>query len=376
MRQYTIDILREEGLIVFEAIMGSRAYGTHLPTSDTDIRGVFIQPLEDILGFGYVEQVNDKLNDIVFYEIRRFLELVRSNNPNILELLNAPEDCILHKDPIFDLVLEQKEQFVTKQCKNSFAGYAIGQIKKARGYNKKINWEENEMVRKTVLDFCYVLEDGKTILLNEWIDLMNVGVDDEYHIDQRYMGLVNIEHAHDIYALYILTEDELNFENSGIVSDPDKASDVQLTSISKTTASLGSDAYLTFNKDAYSTHCKRYAEYKEWLDNRNEDRFKMNKEHGKNYDSKNMSHCIRLLDMGYEISKGKIIVRRSPKDIKILMSIRRGEMEYDDLLNLAEYKMKKMDEAWDKSRLPDKIDKNFIDNLLVTIRKLRYAKTI
>ena len=133
MRKYTLDILRDENLIVLEAIMGSRAYGTSLPTSDTDLRGVFIQPEEDILGFGYVDQVADKLNDIVFYEIRRFLQLVQTNNPNILELLNAPEDMILHKDPIFDLVLEQRDQFITKQCKNSFAGYAIGQIKKARG---------------------------------------------------------------------------------------------------------------------------------------------------------------------------------------------------------------------------------------------------
>ena len=34
--------LKEQGLILFEAISGSRAYGTSLPTSDTDIRGVFI----------------------------------------------------------------------------------------------------------------------------------------------------------------------------------------------------------------------------------------------------------------------------------------------------------------------------------------------
>ena len=111
--------------------MGSHAYGTAMPHSDTDIRGVFIQPINEILGFGYVEQVADKKNDIVYYEIKRFLELVQSNNPNILELLNAPEDCILHKDPVFDKILENKKKFITKVCKMSFAGYAIQQIKKA-----------------------------------------------------------------------------------------------------------------------------------------------------------------------------------------------------------------------------------------------------
>jgi len=289
MRKYTIDILKKENLIIFEAIMGSRAYGTSLPTSDTDIRGVFIQPEEDILGFGYVDQVADKLNDIVYYEIKRFLELIKlKSNPNILELLNAPENCILYKDPIFDLVLEQKEQFITKQCKNSFAGYAIGQIKKARGYNKKMNWEENSMVRKGVLDFCYVLKDNGSMKLNKWIDEYNQSFigGQNYLRSAATFGLAKVDHAHDIYAMYDLLHHipNINPIPMGIVSDRLKANDVQLVSIPKEDLEhfVG---HLTFNKDAYSTHCKRYAEYKEWLDNRNEDRFKMNKEHGKQYDS-------------------------------------------------------------------------------------------
>jgi hypothetical protein len=364
MRKYTLDILRDENLIVLEAIMGSRAYGTSLPTSDTDLRGVFIQPEEDILGFGYVDQVADKLNDIVFYEIKRFLQLVQSNNPNILELLNAPKECIIHKDPIFDLVLEQKEQFITKQCKNSFAGYAIGQIKKARGYNKKINWEENEMVRKGVLDFCYILLNGGTITLAQHLKTLN-----RYRtvkIDQTDIGLVKMDHAHDMYAMYDMSEHDMH---KGIVSNVDKAADVQLSSVPKGCTILG---HLYFNKDAYSTHCKRYAEYKEWLDNRNEDRFKMNKEHGKQYDSKNMMHTFRLLNMATEIAEGKIIVRRPSDEIATLMQIRRGEMDYEELLYQAEALIAKLDDLFDNSNLPEKVDQEFVDILLITIRKLRY----
>lgn len=36
----TIHDLRDRNLIVFETISGSKAYGTSLPTSDTDIRTV------------------------------------------------------------------------------------------------------------------------------------------------------------------------------------------------------------------------------------------------------------------------------------------------------------------------------------------------
>ena len=70
-------------------VRGSQAYGTNLPTSDTDYAGVYIQSKEDIFGTKYKEQINDDTNDTVFYEVRRFLELVASNNPTILELMNT-----------------------------------------------------------------------------------------------------------------------------------------------------------------------------------------------------------------------------------------------------------------------------------------------
>ncbi|MGE8422260.1 MAG: DNA polymerase beta superfamily protein, partial [Sphingobacterium siyangense] len=42
----TIDELRDSGLILFKAVVGSRAYGLATASSDTDIRGVFYLPLD------------------------------------------------------------------------------------------------------------------------------------------------------------------------------------------------------------------------------------------------------------------------------------------------------------------------------------------
>ena len=256
------------------------------------------------------------------------------------------------------------KDFITKQCQNTFAGYAIAQIKKARGYNKKMNWEENSMVRKGVLDFCYILLNGGTITLKHHLTMLNSKRVDR--ITQADIGLAKMDHAHDMYAMYDMSNDDVH---KGIVSDPEKANDVQLTSVPKGRTILG---HMYFNKDAYSTHCKRYAEYKEWLDNRNEDRFKMNKDHGKQYDSKNMMHTYRLLNMAHEIARGEIIVRRPDEEIETLMAIRRGEYDYEKLLAGAEALIANLDETFDNSELPEKVDGEFIDNLLITIRKLRY----
>ena len=65
---------------------GSRAYGTNLPHSDTDLKGVFVLPEHQFYGLDYVSQVANETNDEVFYELRRFEELLLKNNPTVLEL--------------------------------------------------------------------------------------------------------------------------------------------------------------------------------------------------------------------------------------------------------------------------------------------------
>lgn len=83
-------------IILLNAIVGSQAYGTNTPDSDIDTKGVYLQDPMEVLGMEYKEQINlDK--DACLYEVRRFLQLLCSGNPTMLELLYIPEDCILEK---------------------------------------------------------------------------------------------------------------------------------------------------------------------------------------------------------------------------------------------------------------------------------------
>lgn len=373
-----IDFLRKNNLIIFEGISGSIAYGTNTPDSDKDIRGVFVQPLEHALKYGFIDQVNDELHDTVFYELGRFINLLSKNNPNIIEILALPEDCIIYCDEMFRQLMASKESFLTKRVKWTFAGYAIDQIRKARGYNKKMNWEEKEMTRKTVLDFCYVLVEGGSKSFKTWLK----NAIDFHHncqkdfnglttkrMTQDQIGLAAIDHAHDLYAMYQIPIELEGKEKWGIVSDEEKANDVQLTSIPKGLFPIG---YLSFNKDGYSSHCSKYKEYQTWLKERNVNRFKMNKAHGKNYDSKNMTHTYRLLSMAHELAKGELRVRRTEEERAKLMKIRLGEYEYDDLLREAEAMIADLDAAFEASTLPEKVDTEFVNTILLRMRKHYY----
>ena len=84
------------------------------------------------------EQVNSPTNDTVYYELNRFIRLLRDNNPNILEELYVPEDKILLMSERIKPLYDNRDKFLTTKCRNTFGGYSISQIKKARGLNKKI----------------------------------------------------------------------------------------------------------------------------------------------------------------------------------------------------------------------------------------------
>lgn len=160
----TIQEIKDKGLLLFECISGSKAYGLDTSQSDTDLKGVFYLPKDLFYGLEYIPQVNNETNDEVYYELGRFVELLCKNNPNILELLASPNECILYRHPLMDKL--NIDMFLSKVCKDTFAGYALTQIRKARGYKKKVvNPIEKE--RKTILDFCYIMDNYQSIPIKD-----------------------------------------------------------------------------------------------------------------------------------------------------------------------------------------------------------------
>ena len=150
----------------------------------------------------------------------------------------------------------------------------------------------------------------------------------------------------------------------------EKANEVALSNIPKGEITVG---MLYFNRDGYSVYCKRYKEYWEWVEKRNEARYNTTMSHGKNYDSKNMMHVFRLLLMAKEIAtEGKINVHR--KDREFLLSIKEGKYEYDELLSKAELLKSELPSLYEKSGLQELPDIESINRLLIEMRKGYYKE--
>ena len=348
----TVEELKASGTIIFECIAGSKAYGLASSTSDTDIRGVFIAAKKDYYSFKYVDQVNDEKNDVVYYELNKFIELCAKNNPNVLELFNIPQECIVYQHELFASI--RAETFLSKLCEKTFANYAYVQIKKARGLNKKIvNPMEKE--RKTPMLFCYVHEQKKSLALLEYLKRKKWKAE--------RCGLSKIPHLKDCYHLYYSVDEVYN----GIVRKSE-ANELSLSSISK---EAEPEVLLYFNKDGYSTYCKEYKQYWEWVEKRNEARYQTTVSHQKNYDSKNMMHTFRLLHMAEEIAKdGVVNVRRNDRDF--LLQIKAGEFEYEELVKWAEEKKEQLSELFKNSQLLLAPDMEKVNALMVELREEFY----
>ncbi|MDF7811813.1 nucleotidyltransferase domain-containing protein [Hymenobacter sp. YC55] len=354
----TISDLRQRGLILFEAISGSRAYGTNLPHSDTDLKGVFILPEEEFYGLEYVPQVANATNDEVFYELRRFVELLLKNNPTVLELLGTPPDCVVYRHPLFEAF--RAEDFLSKLCRQSFAEYAIAQIRKAKGLNKKINHPEPPS-RKSVLDFCYVTVGAGAQPVQQWLTRQGLSA--------AQCGLANVPHLTDLYAVFIDEDPDGGYGYRGLVRDPATSQDVLLSAVPKGEEPV---AYLSFNRNGYSTYCRVFREYHEWVAKRNAERYENTVQHGKNYDAKNMLHVFRLLRMAEEIALNSQLQVRRP-DREFLLAIRRGEFEYEELVQQAETLVKRVEAAFAASSLPEAPDKAATELLLVQTRRAWYG---
>jgi hypothetical protein len=361
----------EKDKLIFKALVGSHAYGTNIETSDYDYKGIYQQPLKQVIGFKYKPQV-EVGKDECYYEIKRFLELAQTANPTILEMMWMPKENIMINSSKMARVLCYKHQFLSKQCLNSFGGYAVAQIKKAKGLDKKMNWEKERVERKELADFCYISKEGKSVSLRKYLK--------DNELREEFIGMVKLDHMADCYAMYHdavaqwgadanhrgKKENEVPSLGFKGLSSED-GNHLLLSSIPKYT--IPKEGFVYFNKSEYNRHLAEMKSYETWLKEHNTARYTDTLVHGQKIDGKNLMHCRRLLDQAAEIAKyGKLVVRRPNADQ--LLYIRRGMVKLDEVIARAEDDILELNELYAKCDLPDTVNQGLVESLLLEIRGL------
>jgi len=356
------ELMRDNMLVKHYA--GSLAYGTNLPTSDVDFRGIFCaDPVNIRTPFFNVRECEDQdEEDTKLYELTHFMKLCLDCNPNIVETLWVDDSDITFRTPAYDLLREHRYDLLSSKIAFTTSGYALAQLKRIKGHNKWINNPQSVEPPRQI-DFVSLVQNftkGKVmkIDLNDYRNgyrLVPYG--------SNIFGVTKLKGYStfsDDFTLNITFDEN---ENLGTGLFGKYGFHLAWRDARKNPLFV-----VKFNKEEYNLAKERHKQYWTWKKNRNEARSELEEQFG--YDTKHAMHLVRLLRMGVEaLRDGELIVRRP--DAQELLSIRAGAWTYEEVVKYAEEMDKEVREVWYKNtKLRKKPDLKFAAKLLMDIQDL------
>lgn len=358
---------------IFVTLAGSQAHGTATSSSDVDLRGICVAPLdlrcspfrsfeqsEDELPAGLWAEILPKLQahetaqhglrekvESVVFDIAKFLKLCASANPNALEILFADERDWVYSKPPWERLVEVRDRFLTKRIHQTYLGYAAAQLKKIKTHR---SWLLQPPKSKPTRAEFGLPESG------------TVGRDDQNRIEQaladrvRAYGLNDIDMSADLRVEVQAHLDE--FMKDAISARSDDLEE-RLRAVASLGLQLPVGVVQALNAEKkYRGAMKQWDAYQAWKRNRNPVRAELEAKHG--FDTKHGAHLVRLMRTGLEVVESrKLLVRRA--DAEELRSIRDGAWPYEKLIEESECLELCMKQAARESKLPGEVDHAWVD---------------
>lgn len=297
--------------IIYLTLSGSHAYGTNKEQSDVDLRGILVEPKNCMFGLGNFEQFEERATDTVIFGLKKYVSLCVNANPNALELLGTPEECIVIMNEAGKQLRANIDLFLSQRVIQSFGNYALAQLRRltnALYHDQYTSKEQQQYLAK---------------LLNQKMD----------HFNMTY------QEVKDGSLMVSCSEDELNPElllNVNLMDYPLKDF---------------SGIYSEMNS-IVKTHGQ--------LNHRNRKKDEMHL-------YKHAMHLIRLLMTGTDILMGKGVITRRDEETSLLMSIRNGEYSFEYIFELSEVYKEKFNEAAKNTNLPKQPNIEAIEQMMQEI---------
>ncbi len=328
---------------------GSLAYGTNLPSSDVDIRGIFFTDKTFHLSpWHNCYEVEVPGGDTKYYELTKFMALLVDQNPNIVESLWVRMEDVIDVSDVYLKLRAAREDLLTSKCRYTYSGYAHEQLKRIRGHERWLN-NPQPVEPPRQIDYLKVVVDF-TDLEEDWV-----------HRHREDHSLV--PYGNNIFGLYpaygragIYTEDGRYLLNK---ADPQPYEGQEPMAIIK------------FNHVEYVRALDNHTNYWQWKNNRNAARSALEEKFG--YDTKHAMHLVRLLRTSYEIvTEGVVHVYRH--DAKDLLAIREGKYSYDAIIEYADELQARLNDAYDRTTLRYRVDTNKTATLLAELLEQCWGK--
>lgn len=125
--EHMLDLCDVPGTPCLVGVGGSRAYGLATVDSDTDYRGCYVAPTRAFFGLHYPTETYDRHDpDVALHEVGKLMRLASAANPTILEVFFYAEYAV--RTDVGDLLIKNRDLFITDKIRNSHIGYARSQF--------------------------------------------------------------------------------------------------------------------------------------------------------------------------------------------------------------------------------------------------------
>jgi len=374
------DLRKQTVLLV---VGGSRAYGTHKPTSDLDIKGILIPPLRQYrLGIlHHVDQVDSVgelgvFNDLLspelleavaldskerhpkvvapegaVYDIRKYFDLALDANPNILELVWSEDHLVLLETPTGKTLRENRQMFLSKKVLHTYKGYAFSQMKRIRNHR---SWLLNPMLQEPLREDFGLPPQNSTLSADEQGAFLWVLAEilEEKLASSRLSEAVKEELK------------TISIKDCAAAGIPDKAWPV----IQQMTGASNEFVSAMMRERQYKNARAQWTSYQNWKKTRNPKRAELESKHG--FDCKHASHVARLYCQGKEILEtGHLSVTLPADQREFVLHVRDGGMSFDELEEWFETEGLVIDKAATASQLPRAPDRVAANELLIELQE-------
>lgn len=338
---------------------GSHAYGLNTENSDIDYRAIFIAPKKYYFGMDKLEhfKTTDNIDGIIVekegFEIRKFLYLAKNCNPNILELLYIDDENLIKTTKYGDLIRENRSKFLNKKIRYSFGGMAKHHLNRIREHRD------------------YILNPPKPPPTRK-----EFGLPEYEEGDKRKMSQCLAEIDKEITSWNIDYGPMLEYEKIKIQDQLKSLTTKYVDSKLRTAGRL-----LNFNDElidvlekerAFRNLKTKYKQYLDWKATRNPKRFVLEEKIG--YDPKDGSHLLRIIRQAIEALIYNTLNVKRTIDREELLYIKQGNMKFEDLMEIVDKEMKRLNQVVEISTISNEPDHAFIDNLCLEITEEFFKK--
>lgn len=308
--------------LIFKCKFGSHLYGTNVPTSDEDYKGIYIPESRDIIlqQTKKTIQANTKLSegiknqagdtDFEIFSYQEFLKLLVEGQTVALDMLFATDDFyLLPRTDDWNLIWDNKDIFLHKGT-SSFVGYCRTQAAKYGLKGGRV------AAMKRAIEFLRTM-DPKEKLGNYWPAIEQIASETEH------MKIEVIEGPNQAMMPYWVVCDR----------------------------KMGQTVTVQYAKEIYQ---KVYDQYgaRAKLAEKNE-----------NIDWKALMHAVRVCEEAKELlNTGHITFPRPEKEL--LLKIRKQELPYKQVSEIIEQGIQDVEKAKQNSLLPEEPDYKAIEEIL------------